>query len=60
MHDSVSELIMTTILQDRKAFGMEDYALSREELKEIKNTIEASKPTQADLDNFINSVVAKE
>ena len=57
LHDSVIELIMTTVQKDRKAFESDDdVSLTDEEIQSIKNTIDSMRPTEKVFENFINSL----
>jgi hypothetical protein len=55
--DFITELIMTTLVKDRKVFNLDDDKnLSNEENNSIKDTIKKSKPTQQGFDNFLDSI----
>lgn len=57
LHDSIIELIMTTIQKDQKAFELsDDVSLTEEEVQNIKNTINEMKPTEKDFEDFIESL----
>jgi len=57
LHDSLTELLMTTIMEDQKAFNMEGIKkLTSQERDDIKKIIEDMKPTQEDFNDFIKSI----
>jgi prefoldin subunit 5 len=57
LHDFVMELIMTMVVQDKKAFELsDDISLTKEEVENIKNAIDKMKPTKKDLEDFIDSI----
>ena len=57
-HDSIMELIMTMITQDKKIFFMEnDNTLNGEEIENIKETIKnAAMETKKEAEDFFNSI----
>jgi hypothetical protein len=57
LHDFVMELIMTTILEDKKVFLLDDdVSLTDEESQDIVNTINSMKPTEKDFENFTDAL----
>lgn len=57
LHDSVVELIMTTIQEDQKKFELsENTSLTEEESQDIEKTIKGMSPTNEDFENFIDSL----
>jgi len=56
LHDSVTELIMTTISIDKKYFLAGGKILSDKEKNEINEAIEKAKPTEKDFEDFLDSL----